>query len=58
MISTHEKLVKGEIVEKDVVNVLLLGGVINILSQHDKIHEMGSKMKSVEVENTTNKSKI
>ena len=53
MISTHVKLV-----EKDVVNVLLLRVVINILSQHDNIPEMGSKMKSIEVENITNKSRI
>ena len=54
MISTHEKLVKGETVEKGVVNVLLLGGVINILNQHDRISEMENKLKEVEVQNVTN----
>lgn len=58
MISTHEKLTKGEVIEKDVVSTLLLGGVINILGQHDAIIEMENRMKSLEIENTTNKSRI
>ena len=35
------------------VNVLLLGGVINILNQHDKISEMENKLKEFEVQNVT-----
>ena len=58
MISTHNKLLKGETVEKDVVSVLLLGGVINILSQHNTIHEMENKVKSIEFENVTNKCRL
>ena len=58
MISTHEKLVKGEAIDKDVVSILLLGGVINILGQHDTILEIENKVKSLEVENLTNKSRI
>ena len=58
MISTHEKLLKGETLERDVVNVLLLGGIINILNQHDRICEIEKKVKAVEVENVTNKCRI
>ena len=58
MISTHEKLLNGETIDRDVVNTLLLGGVINILGQHDKIDEMEKRMKSIEVENETNKCRI
>ena len=49
---------KGETIEKDVVNVLLLGGIINILNQHDRICEIEKKVKAVEVENVTNKCRI
>ena len=58
MISTHEKLMKGEAINKDVISTLLLGGVINILSQHDAINDMENRVKSLEVENTTNRSRI
>ena len=58
MISTHEKLIKGEAIDKDVVSILLLGGVINILGQHDTILEIENKVKSLEVENLTNRSRI
>ena len=58
MISTHEKLVKGEAIDKDVVNILVLGGVVNILGQHDRIVEIENKVKALEIENITQKSRI
>ena len=49
MISTHEKLVKGEAVEKDVDSILLVW---------ESILEIEDKVKSLEVENVTNKNRI
>ena len=37
MVNTHDKLARGLTVDHDVVSNLLLGGVINILQQHDAI---------------------
>ena len=45
MIATHDKLLKCERVEQQDVSVLPLGGIINILHQHEH-------------ENDTNKSRI
>ena len=58
MIATHDKLVKGEKVEQNDVSVLLLGGIINILSQHDTIAALEERMKSIEHENVTSKNRI
>ena len=43
MIATHDKLVKGEKVEQNDVSVLLLGGIINIIRQHDTIAPLEEK---------------
>ena len=51
MISTHEKLARGESVDKDAVSVLLLGGIINILRQHHTILDIEVRVKSIDVEN-------
>ena len=48
MIKIHKKLVQGIPVDKDAVSNLLLGGVINILHQHDTIEDMTSRIKAVE----------
>ena len=40
MIEIHKKLSNGVTVEPKVVSGLLLGGVINIINQHDKIVDL------------------
>ena len=37
MVKVHEQLSCGVLVDKEIVNNLILGGVINILHQHDTI---------------------
>jgi hypothetical protein len=58
MIKIHEKLVKEITVDKDVVSNLLLGGVINILNQHDTIDDMSNRMKAVEESSLTDKIRL
>ena len=58
MINTHKKLSKGEQVDSQIVSNLLLGGVINIIAQHDTIEEFENKLKVVEHENITNQTRI
>ena len=48
MIKIHKKLAQGIPVDKDVISNLLLGGVINILHQHDTIDNMASRLKAAE----------
>ena len=54
MISTHEKLARGESVDKDAVSVLLLGGIINILRKHHTILDIEDRVNAIDVENVTN----
>ena len=58
MISTHEILLKGEPVEKDVISIPLLLGVINILEQHDTIQEMEFRMETIKCENVAIKCRV
>ena len=58
MINTHNKLVQGIPVDANTVSVLLLGGIINIINQHDKIENLEKKMKNVLMENNTNKIRL
>ena len=48
MVNTHNKISRGINVEQEVVSNLLLGGVINILQQHDALEEMEERIVSVD----------
>ena len=58
MVKTHEKLSRGHPVDQQVVSNLLLGGVLNILHQHDTIEEMDERIKAVEQITLTDKLRI
>ena len=58
MIDTHNKLSKGTPIDPKVVSGLLLGGVINIINQHDKIRDLGEKIKLLSRDNVTNNVRI
>ena len=58
MISTHKKLANGEKVDSQVVSNLLLGGVINILAQHDAIEDVEKRIKTIEHEEISIKTRI
>ena len=47
MLDTHEKLACGILVDQHVISNLLLGGIINILEQHDTIEEMEKEKNKV-----------
>jgi hypothetical protein len=58
MLDTHEKLARGILVDQHVISNLLLGGIINILEQHDTIEEMEKRIKVVEEMSLTDKIRI
>ena len=58
MVKMHEKLSKGEKVEPASTSSLILGGIINILIQHDAIEELSGKLKTFDEENATIKARI
>ena len=58
MVNTHNKIARGINVDQEVVSNLLLGGVINILQQHDAIEEMNERITSVEQVTLTDKLRI
>ena len=53
-----QKLEKGIRVDPMTLNVLVLGGVVNILCQSEALEQMEEKMKTLEQENITNKVKM
>ena len=58
MVETHNKLIQGTQVDPKTVNILVIGGVINILSQSEAIEEIEARVKTLEHEDPTNKAKI
>ena len=58
MIEIHNKLSNGVAVEPKVVSGLLLGGVINIINQHDKIVDLENKMNKSVIESCKNKARV
>ena len=58
MLETHKKLENGIRVDPVALNVLVLGGVVNILCQSEALEQMQEKMKTLEQENITNKVKM
>ena len=57
MIATHKKLEQGIRVDPGTLNVLVLGGIVNILCQSEALEQMEENVKILEQENTTNKVK-
>ena len=58
MVDTHEKLKCGILVDQHIVSNLLLGGVLNILNQHDTIEEINKRVEVVEQISLTDKLRI
>jgi hypothetical protein len=58
MIDAHEKLSRGISLDPKLVSSLLLGGVINIINQHDALSQLELKVKDIELENLTSKTRI
>ena len=58
MVRMHQKLSKGEVNDPTAVSGLILGGIINILAQHDQIEDLEAKIENLELENKTNKSRL
>jgi hypothetical protein len=54
MVEIHNKLSKGLPVDSNEVSRLMLGGVINIINQHDTIEELEIKVEGAKMENHTN----
>lgn len=58
MVDVHKKLKNGINIDPRDVSVLLLGGVINIISQHDALENLEEKIKTLEHNEITNKTRI
>ena len=58
MIETHRKLVSGTPVDSTAVNVLLLGGIVNILNQSESVDDVDERTKALGHENVSNKARI
>ena len=58
MVDTHKKLVKGEPVEQKALSELLLGGIINILSQSETVDNILERIEAIEQEKLTNQLRI
>jgi len=55
---THDKLVNGKPVEPQVMNILLLSGITNVLCHSKVVDDAMEKVKILEVENITNKTRL
>ena len=58
MVDTHRKLANGTKVESKVVNELLIGGVLNILSQSEAFEDLEAQVKALTNEDRSNKARI
>ena len=58
MVKVHEQLSKGVKTDPQIVSVLVLGGIINITSQHDAIEELEVRIKQLEREEISTKTRI
>ena len=58
MIDIHGKLSKGANIDTKDVNVLVLGGIINIISQHDALQDLEDRIKVAEHNDVTNRTRI
>ena len=55
---TNDNLMSGKVVEPEVVSTLLLGGITNILCQSELVDDAMERIKELEVENLTNKTRL
>ena len=51
LIDTHSKLVNGKLVEPQIVNTLLLGGILNILCQSEQFDVAMDRVNDLEKDN-------
>ena len=58
MKEAHDKLANGFVVDQNVLSNLILGGVINILHQHDTIEEIQKSVNTFDLENLSNRLRI
>ena len=58
MRETHTKLANGNRVDHNVVNILILGGITNILSQSELFDITVDKTKELDTDNLTNKVRL
>ena len=59
LLTIHEKITSGKIVDQNVVNGLIIGGIVKIIAGHDVIKkELDAKIDNLEKENTSNKCRI
>ena len=58
LIDTHSKLVSGKLVEPQIVNTLLLGGILNILSQSEQFDNAMDRVNDLENDNIQNKFRL
>jgi hypothetical protein len=58
MIDIHSKLSKGDKIDQQTISVLILGGIINITSQHDAIEELEVRIKHLEHEKITTNTRM
>ena len=48
MITIHTQLINGSPIDPDTVNALLLGGIVNILSQSEAFEDAENRIKALE----------
>ena len=58
LVDTHKKLATGKQVGRDVVDILLLGGISNILNQSESVDNLTKKVRDLEIENLTNATRL
>ena len=54
----QKKLANGEANDPNTVNILLLSGIFNIISQHDVIDDLQKKIRALEHDDITSRSRI
>ena len=58
LMDTHSQLVNGKKVETNIVNTLLLGGIVNILCQSEQLDDVFERVKVLETENVQTKFRL
>ena len=58
MIDIHTKLSKGDKIDHQTISVLILGGIMNITSQHDAIEELEARIEHLEHEKITSNTRM
>ena len=58
MVNMHRKLSNGVNIDPKDVSVLVLGGIINIISQHDELEDLEERIKAIEHNDITNQTRL